>query len=99
MEKTKVIQILEYIRDNQPCRAVDICEAVLQRRQMPATGSLYSMRAYSYFPGWSGFRVYLTQNWGWDQNPKKALIKLTKLGYILTKLGQKKMERENNGYH
>jgi len=88
--KTKVKRILEYIRDNSPARATDICKACLEPRPMPAPYGT-SGRPYTYYPGWSGFRVYLAQNWGWSHDPKKALIKSTKKGYILTKLGRKRL--------
>ena len=96
--KTKTQKILEYIRDNEPCRAKDICEAVLEKRTLPKesynieTKKYIKTGEYSYYVGWSGFRISLAQNWGWHSDKSKALIKLTKKGYILTKLGEKRVK-------
>ncbi len=86
MRKTKVQRILEYIRDNEPARAHKICEAVLKRRDMVNT-----VGPYFYYPGWSGFRVHLTQ-WGYGGDKKKACIRLTKAGYVLTQYGRDKLK-------
>jgi len=56
MSKTK--RILEYIRDNQPCKATDICEAILEKRVLQKCCE--NGGEYFYYPGWSGFREYLT---------------------------------------
>jgi len=84
--KTKTRRILEYIRDNQPCRAKDICEAILKRRYMKA--NRYTKRTYFYYPGWSGFRAYLTA-WGYQNKLREKAIRLSKAGYVLTAYGRK----------
>ena len=84
MSKTKTRRILEYIRDNEPVKAHKICEAILKRRYLTKGPD---ETKYFYYPGWSGFRVWLTQ-WGWFNDKKKARIRLTKAGYVLTKYGR-----------
>jgi len=96
--KTKTQRILEYIKANQPCKAGDICKGVgLERRTLELDDkypvSWQSHRPYTYWVGWSGFRVNLTAGYGYSHNPAKAAIKLTDAGYVLTKYGEKKLAK------
>jgi len=84
MRKTKTRKILEYIKANQPCKAKAICEALFEKRHM--SKQFFNTKAYDYYVGWSGYRVFLTR-WGYNADKSKIAIKLTKDGYVLTKYG------------
>jgi hypothetical protein len=84
MRKTKTRLILEFIRDNEPVKATAICEAILKKKHMPA---IFGAKAYFYYPGWSGFRAYLTRWSIYDDKTKQAIV-LTSKGYALTEYGR-----------
>ena len=85
MSKTRVRRILEYLRDNEPCKAKEICEKffyirILQHPDNPD-------KEYSYYPSWSGTRNHLTKAWALEDKSKQS-IKLTSDGYVLTSYGR-----------
>ena len=95
--RTKTEKILIFIRDNQPARVKDICEAVLEKRQMRQEywdSKLHKYvnikQTYNYYVGWSGFRESLAFS---TYNKSKPRIKRLKSGrYVLTKLGRQYLE-------
>jgi len=86
MRQTKALEILKYIRDNQPCRAKDICEGVnLELRHIPK--DRWNSGPQDYYVGWSGQRVNLT-SWS-EYDPREPRIKLVDRKYRLTEAGRK----------